>query len=240
PSGAFLGEQFPAPGLVLSGGRIVLQLWGARARGENWRCGVLLSDDDGLTWRYRDVGYEPDVTIRDKASMPAGFNEQTLFHPAGARLVSIIRGREKLGRVPGSPRDTFYFRSSSDDGGETWSRPEATNMAGTGAPPAGLVLDDGSLLTASRVCYHRDLYPLPDRKLFGLIFFRSRDEGRTWTPEHYLQHDPPGTIFDSHYNAMNGQFLRLGRNRYTYLFPQFDLKRKIQRLLAVDLHTAPA
>lgn len=236
-SGTFLGEQFPAPGVVLASGRIVLQIWGARAPGENWRCGVLLSDDDGVSWKYRDVGYEPDLAIRNRAVMPAGFNEQTLFDLGRGRLVSIIRGREGLGRVPGSPRDTFYFRSVSADGGETWSKPEATDMAGTGAPPAGVVLEDGSLLTTSRVCYQRGRYPLPDKNLFGLIFFRSRDEGRTWQPEKFYQHDPAGTEFDNHYNAMNGQFLRLGRNRYRYLFPQFDVKRKIQRLLGLELET---
>ncbi len=235
PTGTFLGEQFLAPGVVLANGRIVLQIWGARVRGENWRCGVLLSDDDGLNWRYHDVGYEPDPAIRKRAVMPAGFNEQTLFDLGNGRLVSIIRGRQGLGRVPGSPRDTFYFRAASEDGGTTWSRPEVTNMAGTGAPPAGVVLPDGSLLTTSRVCYQRDRYPLPDKRLFGLIFFRSRDGGHSWTPEQFFQHDPSGTEFDNHYNAMNGQFLRLAKKRYRYLFPQFDTKRKIQRLLGVDL-----
>ena len=28
-------------------------------RGDNWQCGVLLSDDGGRTLRYRQVRYEP-------------------------------------------------------------------------------------------------------------------------------------------------------------------------------------
>ena len=234
-SGAFLGEQFPAPGQVLPSGRIVLSVWGAKAKGENWRCGVLLSDDDGRTWRYRDVGYETGMTIRDKPETPAGFNEQTLFRTRGGRLVSIIRGREKLGRVPGSPRDTFYFRSVSDDRGETWSKPEATDMAGTGAPSAGITLADGSLVMASRVPYSRNMYPLAEKDLFGLIFLRSADEGRTWKAEKILQHAPDGAAFDNHYNAMNGQFVRVGRDEWLYVFAQFSVKTKAHRVLGVGV-----
>ena len=41
-SGTFLGEQFVAPGIVTRSGRLVLTIWGAKQKGENWRCGVLL------------------------------------------------------------------------------------------------------------------------------------------------------------------------------------------------------
>lgn len=235
PSGTFLGEQFPAPGLMLPSGRIVAQIWGARSRGENWRAGVLLSDDDGRTWRYRDVAYEPEHSIRNDPRTPAGYNEQTLFQTRSGRLVSIIRGREGLGRVPSSPRDTFYSRAVSADGGETWSMAELTDAAGTGAPSSGITLPDGSLLFASRVPYSRTLYPLPAKDHFGLIFFRSRNEGKTWTPERVIQADPEGRPFDGHYNAMNGQFVETGRNRWIYTFAQFDVKRKIHRLLYVPV-----
>src|SRR5688500_6240800 len=56
PSGAFAGEQFVERGLITRAGRIVLPVWGAATRGENWQCGVLLSDDDGVSWTYRPVG----------------------------------------------------------------------------------------------------------------------------------------------------------------------------------------
>jgi hypothetical protein len=235
PSGTFLGEQFPAPGLLLASGRIVLSVWGAKARGENWRCGVLLSDNDGRGWRYRDVGFEADLGIRDKRETPAGFNEQTLFQTRGGRLVSIIRGREKLGRVAGSPRDTYYFRSVSDDGGESWTKPEATDMAGTGAPAAGIALADGSLVMASRVPYSRTMYALPEKDLFGLIFFRSRDEGRSWKAEKIIQRTPEGAAFDNHYNAMNGQFVKTGREEWMYAFAQFSVKQKVHRVLRVKI-----
>src|SRR5688572_12409500 len=59
PSATFTGEQFVERGLITRGGRIVLPIWGAARRGENWQCGVLLSDDDGVSWRHRVVGFEP-------------------------------------------------------------------------------------------------------------------------------------------------------------------------------------
>jgi len=235
PSGTFLGEQFGYGGLVLTGGRIVLQVWGAARDGENWQCGVLISDNDGRSWRYRQVGYEPALDIRDKPRTPAGFNEQTLFELRDGTLVSIIRGRERLGRVPQSPKDTWYFRSESRDRGETWSKPEPTDLAGTGAPPSGITLPDGSIVIASRIPYSRDLYTLADRSAYGLHFARSRDGGRTWSTEWIRQSDPDGRPFDNYYNAMNGQFLRTGTGEWQYLFPQFSVKTKVHRVLAVTL-----
>ena len=236
--GTFLGEQFVERGIELPSGRLVFGIWGVRERGENWRCGVLLSDDDGVSWRYRDVGYEPDMGIRDNpgaGGYPAGFNEQSLFLLDSGRIVSIIRGREKLGRLPDSERDTWFFRSVSDDEGETWSTPEPTDVAGTGAAGVGLVLPDGSLVHACRVPYSRTLYALPEPERFGLHLARSFDEGRTWTPERFVQRDPEGRPFTNHYNAMNGQFVRVDERRWLYVFGQFAVAEKIYRILALQL-----
>lgn len=236
--GAFLGEQFMERGIELPSGRLVFAIWGTMERGQNWRCGVLLSDDDGVTWRYRDVGYEADVDIRDNPGADgylAGFNEQSLFLTSDGRLVSIIRGREKLGRLPDSPRDTWFFRSVSDDYGESWSQPEPTDVAGTGAAGVGLVLPDGSFLHACRIPYSRTLYELPEPELCGLHLARSFDEGRSWRPERFLQRDPEGRPFTNHYNAMNGQFVRLDEGEWLYVFGQFDVQEKIFRILAAHL-----
>jgi len=236
-SGTFLGEQFPAPGLILAGGRIVVTVWGAARQGENWQAGVLLSDDDGVTWRYRPVGPPVDNSFRDDPEMPVGFNEQTLFELPGGRLISLLRARAKLGRLAESPRDTWYFRAESNDRGETWSKPEATNLAGTGAPSAGITLPDGSLLTASRIPYSRSLYKLADPNAFGLQLARSFDRGKTWSTEHILEKGPDGRLFDNHYNAMNGQFLRLSRADWLYVFGKFrqNTKENVHRTLAVRL-----
>lgn len=241
PSGAFLGEQFMERGVQLPSGRLVFAIWGCRARGENWRCGVLLSDDDGRTWRYRDVGYEPDLGIRDRPDgdgYPAGFNEQSLFLTPAGRLVSIIRGREKLGRLVDSPKDTWFYRSVSDDDGETWSTPEPVNVAGTGAAGVGWVLPDGSLLHACRVPYSRTLYDLPESELFGLHLARSFDDGATWQTERFVQRDPEGRPFTNHYNAMNGQFVPVEDGRLLYVFGQFDVAGQVFRILALDLEVS--
>ena len=238
PSGTFLGEQFVERGVMLDSGRIVLPIWGCRERGENWRCGALLSDDDGRTWRYRDVGYEPDPGIRDRPEgegYPAGFNEQSLSVLPSGRLVSIIRGREKLGRLADSPRDTWFFRSASDDDGETWPTPVPTNVAGTGAAGVGWVLPDGSLLHACRVPYSRTLYELPEPELLGLHLARSFDEGRAWQTELFVQRDPEDRPFTNHYNAMNGQFIPLDEGNLLYVFGQFDVAEEIYRILALEL-----
>jgi hypothetical protein len=234
-TGTFLGEQFPAPGLILTDGRIVATLWGAAGSGGNWQAGVLLSDDDGFTWRYRVVGPPVALSFRDDPEMPVGFNEQTLFELPGRHLVSLLRARAKLGRLPDSPRDTWYFRSESRDRGETWTTPEPVNLAGTGAPSSGIALPDGSLLTASRIPYARSLYALRDPTAFGLHLARSFDRGRTWQTEHILEKGPDGRVFDNHYNAMNGQFLPLSRKEWLYVFGEFRNMENVHRTLCLRL-----
>ena len=235
PSGTFLGEQFMEGGLQLANGRILFSIWGAKNKGENWRCGVLISDDDGISWRYKDVAYEADLNIRDKPDISAGFNEQTMFLTSGGKIVSIIRGRENLGRVKGSPQDTWFFRSESTDNGETWSKYELTDIAGTGAAAVGLTLPDGSLLLACRVPYSRKMFKLSEPDLYGLHFARSFDEGKTWQSEHIIQRDPQGKPFTNHYNAMNGQFLKVNNKEWLYIFGQFGVENKVYRILSCRL-----
>jgi hypothetical protein len=243
PSGTFMGEQFLEGGLQLPSGRLIFTMWGIATRGENWRCGVLISDDDGRAWRFNTVGYEPDLTIRDNPTptgYPAGFNEQTLFHTRAGTIVSIIRGREGLGRgVPGGgTRDTWFFYSETRDEGETWTRPTPTNLPGTGATTGqGLTLPDGSLLIGCRVPYSREYYDLPEKDLCGLHLARSFDDGRTWVPEQFIQRDPEGNPFSTHHCAMNGFFRRTCDNRYEYVFGFFGhaYEPKLQRMLRLEL-----
>jgi hypothetical protein len=235
PSGTFLGEQFMAGGVQLKNGRLVFSIWGAKNKGENWRCGVMISDDDGISWKYRDVAYESDPGIRDNPDVVAGFNEQSLFLTPQGKLISIIRGRAKLGRVEDSPKDTWFFRSESTDNGETWSQYEFTNIIGTGAAGVGLTLPDGSLLHACRVPYSRDMYELPEPDLYGLHFTRSFDGGKTWKTEKIIQRDPEGRPFKNYYNAMNGQYLKINSREWLYIFGQFDREREIYRILSCKI-----
>jgi hypothetical protein len=240
PRGTFSEEQFVAPGLITAAGRIVLTIWGSAAKGENWRCGVLLSDDDGQTWRYRMVGYEPDLAIRYNPAIPAGFNEQSLFEFPDGKLVSNMRGREHLGHSGNSQDVPLFFRSISADGGETWSKPEMTNLPGTGAAVAGIVLADGSMLLPLRVPPRDQARWVraeqPD--LFGLHLARSFDAGKTWQTEAILQHDPGGRPFDGYYNVMNGQFISLGDQRWMYVFGHFEHERDRHRVLSLEINAA--
>ena len=235
PSGTFLGEQFVGGGLQLPDGRLIFTIWGAKNKGENWRCGVLISDDDGISWKYRDVAYESDLNIRDKTDVSAGFNEQTVFLTKEGKLISIIRGRDKLGRLKDSPKDTWFFRSESTDEGESWSEYKLTNLAGTGATSIGLTLPDGSLLQACRIPYSRKMYQLKEPDLYGLHFTRSFDEGKTWKTEQLLQRAPGGKPFTNYYNAMNGQFLKLNDKEWLYIFGQFDSKEKVFRIVSCKI-----
>jgi hypothetical protein len=198
---------------------------------------VLLSDDDGRSWRHRVVGFEPDLAIRAKPHVPAGFNEQTLFELADGSLVSMIRGREHLGATDDKLDESWFFRSVSRDGGETWSKPAPTNLAGTGAATPGLTLPDGSLLMPARMPWRAATLGLkvPDPALYGMVMSRSTDAGATWSTEHILQHDPEGGPFDYYYNAMNGQFVPLAPNRWLYTFGHFDDLRHRDRMLSVEV-----
>ena len=137
----------------------------------------------------------------------------------------------------GRPRETYFSRSISKDAGETWSTPEITNIAGTGATGVGLVLPDGSLLLAARIPHHVETTWIrpANPKLYGLHLARSFSLGKTWQTEKLLQHDPEHTEFDNYYNTMNGQFIQLSANGWIYAFGQFDMRRKIHRMLAFDL-----
>ena len=145
--GPYWGSRLSEPESSPGAGRIVVAIYGGAKNGQNWQCGVLLSDDEGRSWRFRRVGYEPDRNLRDRPEQPVGYNEQTLFEVEDESLVSLIRGTQKLGLlIDVHPRETYYSCSVSRDGGKIWSRPELTNLPWTAWPGVGLGLPDGSLL----------------------------------------------------------------------------------------------
>lgn len=89
------------------------------------------------------------------------------------------------------------------------------------------------MLGVSRIPYSRELYNLPEHDLFGMQFVRSFDGGKTWRAEKVFQRDPEGQPFDNYYNAMNGQFQKVGKDEWLYVFGQFDVKRNVHRILAI-------
>jgi hypothetical protein len=234
-SGTFLAEQFIENGIALGSGRILLCLWGAGRPGENWQSGVLISDDDGRTWRYKQVAYASDLSLRDDPATPTGFNEHTHILMPDGRIVVMLRA-EGVGRVVAeAPQDTCYFRSETTDEGDTWTAPEPANLFGTGASFNGVAFSDGSILMTSRIPFSRDLHDLPDGSLFGQHYARSQDGGKTWNTEHIVQSDIEGSNFESHYSAGRGSFLLSSRGTIMHAYGFRDENKKLFRMLYTEL-----
>ncbi len=152
----------------------------------------------------------------------AGYNEQTLFSAADGTLVSVIRGHDHRGGIPGTnPRssDCLFFRAESGDRGETWSSPEPTDLSGTGAPTDGLPLPDGSLVLPARLPSHWSRHR--GHSFCGMHMARSFDRGRTWSTDLLFDRTPDDEPFDNYYNAMNGTFVELGEAEAMYVFGHF-------------------
>jgi predicted neuraminidase len=151
PAGKYTGLT-NGRGVRLRSGRILLEAWEG---GDSYCC---LSDDEGRTWRdggrVRPVAgpcYEPAcVELRD------------------GRVMMLMR--TGLGA---------QFRSLSVDGGETWSVPVRTALAGTPAPVAlSRVPTTGHLLAIWNNNAGNDLPGNTGRT--PLTAAISRDEGETW------------------------------------------------------------
>lgn len=132
----------------LSTGRILLEAWEG---GDSYCC---ISDDDGQTWR--DGG-----RIKPEGG--------PCYEPACIEL--------KDGRVLMLMRTGIggQFRSISTDGGETWSKPELSQLTGTASPVSlSRIPGTGDILAI----WNNDLgKPTSRNPLTAAV---SRDEGETW------------------------------------------------------------
>ncbi|MBN2311183.1 MAG: exo-alpha-sialidase [Candidatus Hydrogenedentes bacterium] len=136
----------------LKTGRILLEAW----EGGDSYC--YLSDDDGVTWRA-------GARVR-----PAG---GPCYEPACVEL--------KDGRVMMLMRTGIggQFKSLSSDGGETWSEPVLSPLAGTAAPVSiGRIPTTGDLLAIWNNNLGKDLPGNVGRT--PLTAAVSKDEGETW------------------------------------------------------------
>lgn len=109
---------------------------------------LLISKTRGRTW-------EPPILIVD--SPQRLFSEPDLAEVAPGELLCMLR----------SDRG-YLYQCSSRDGGQTWTNPQPTTMAGL--PGHLLVLSDGRILCS----YGRRRQP------FGIRTCLSEDGGRTW------------------------------------------------------------
>jgi predicted neuraminidase len=141
----------------LAGGRILLETW----QGGDSYC--YLSDDDGGTWR------------ESRRVKPA---EGPSYEPACVEL--------KDGRVLMLMRTGCggQFKSLSSDGGETWTKPELTQLKGTAAPVSvSRIPNSGALLA---IWNHNP----GAGKRNPLTAAISRDEGLTWENFRNLEDAP--------------------------------------------------
>ncbi|MGJ8584042.1 MAG: sialidase family protein [Marinosulfonomonas sp.] len=96
---------------------------GARWTGRNDYASVAITHDQGKTWRMVQV---PDST---------GCVHMTLVPLQGNKIVAFFRRRQA----------DFVFRTQSTDGGETWARPEPTDVPNNNSSISAIQLADGRI-----------------------------------------------------------------------------------------------
>ena len=93
----------PVHGIQTRSGRLVVPLWLNDRIGQNYRSGVIWSDDGGRTWVAGGL-VPPDIK---------GCNERTVAELSDGRLLLNLRNRQEKRRA----------EAFSADGGATWTRP---------------------------------------------------------------------------------------------------------------------
>lgn len=156
PSGKYTGLT-NGRSIRLRSGRILLEAW------EGGYSYCVLSDDDGETWR-----------------------DSQHVKPAGGECYENACIELKDGKVLMFMRTGLggQFKSISSDGGETWSNPVITPLAGSAAP-----------VSISRVPKTGDLLAIwthnpGSQKRSPLTSAISKDEGETWEHFHNLEDAP--------------------------------------------------
>ena len=156
PAGKYTGLT-NGRSIRLAGGRILLEAWQV---GDSY---CYLSDDDGQTWR-ESQRVQPE--------------EGPSYEPACVELTDsrvLMLMRTGCGG---------QFKSLSNDGGETWTKPELTQLKGTAAPVSvGRIPTTGALLAI----WNHNPGASKRNPLTAAI---SKDEGRTWVNFRNLEDAP--------------------------------------------------
>lgn len=161
PAGKYTGLT-NGRSLRLRSGRVLLEAW----EGGDSFC--YLSDDDGRTWR-ESRRMRPDG---------GGSWEPACIELKDGRALMLMR--TALGG---------QYQSLSTDGGESWSKPIPTTLAGTAAPVALSRTPQGDLLAVWN--HNPATADAQNRNRNPLATAISRDEGRTWERFRNLE-DAPG------------------------------------------------
>lgn len=168
-------------------------------QGRRMGVSLITSDDRGTTWSAdRVLADLPDVSLAEPA----------LLRLRSGRLLSVIRNETR----PGSP----YYQVTSDDAGETWSRPAPTAIPGFRNPVSLVQLDDGRVLC---------IYGAREDPA-GMYVVASEDDGETWDLAHrrILRDDqtnfdlgypssvlmPDGSVFATYYINLFHRYFIVG------------------------------
>lgn len=249
-------EPLTYGGLVeVEPGKLICPIWGRRREGERWRSAVIFSGDSGRTWSPESVtiGYDPNARLRgdyaqpranalDENGNPAysnisdpefrphadvdGFTETSIVALNDGSLLAILRQQGV-----GGDTDLWFYRSTSDDGGVTWSSPERLEFAGTS--PALYVTRGGELLLGYRVFAPSELGVVP-----GVRVVVSRDRGITWGDGIDLV-DPKGYVWTSEYQCGYPDFAEMEDGTLVVVFYSYDPELPHRRYLAANIIVEP-
>lgn len=120
---------------------------------------ALRSEDRGDTWKLIPIGDDPK---RD-------FDETDLMLLPDGRVLAVMRSYEQPRR-----QEAYLHQSFSDDGGLTWTKPEATPI--WGYPPHLTMLKNGKI----HCVYAHRRYP------FGIRACLSHDNAESWDIENEI------------------------------------------------------
>jgi hypothetical protein len=137
-----------------------------------------VSADGGHTWQVRGEVPLIEGTIDEQ------YHEPHVVELPGGRLLGLIR-MQNHGNAPRlEPLGLVHFslvQTESDDGGRTWTPARALGFHGS--PPHLLLHSTGALICV----YGYRLEPFGQRAMI------SRDGGQTWSTDHVLRDDGPGS-----------------------------------------------
>jgi Neuraminidase (sialidase) len=198
--------------VLLKSGRIVLPLArhgkAGEKRGVRGTFLCALSDNGGRTWRKSATELEGPETSR------TGLQEPAVIELKDGRLMMLAR--TDMG---------CQYRSTSKDGGETWSPAESSNILSPVSPASiARIPSTGDLLLVWND--HDGVDEAHKGKRTPFCAAISRDEGKTWEKKKVLDDDPDGWFCYTAIAFSDGRVLlahcagdakvgRLARTRFT-------------------------
>ena len=150
---------------------------------------VLLSDDDGVSWRYKILPVPPIFTVTPPHKGVRWLDpgvEPAFTETASGKIIMLLRTSKDV-----------HYECYSEDGGETWSEMKPSIFYSVATMPGIYTLSDGILLAIwNNTCPlpeldHTEQYKLSKEEISGIhedVFTNrdaihgaiSEDEGKSW------------------------------------------------------------